>query len=162
MDNLLDKNIEWYRNEGRLEAFQITLDDYLDNSRRSESESIVDLEKHIWLLNSGAATLLIGYLQTQNQISCWQLYAACSFVLGVVIFFILKYISLPLTSRDRVRFQEAYSKFLYGEVTDMIFKSVRDKTSKYLNRTYVTLQFLSGFMFILGLLLLLAGVWPKP
>lgn len=47
MDNLKDKNIEWYKNEGRLESFQKVIDDYWDNSRRVESGSIVDLEKHI-------------------------------------------------------------------------------------------------------------------
>ena len=94
MDNLKDKNIEWYKSEGRLETFQKTLNDYWDNSRRVESEAIVDLEKHIWLLNSGAATLLIGYLQTQSVVSCWQLYSAISFILGVVFLFILKYLGL--------------------------------------------------------------------
>ena len=88
--NLKDKDIEWYRSEGRLESFQKVLNDYWDNSRRVESEAIVDLEKHIWLLNSGAAILLIGYLQTKNNVSCWQLYSACSFILGVVFLFILR------------------------------------------------------------------------
>lgn len=162
MNNLKNKDIEWYKSEGRLEFFQKTLDNYWDNSRQVESEAIVDLDKHIWLLNSGAATLLIGYLQTQSNVSCWQLYSAISFILGIVFLFMLKYLSAFLTSRDRFRFQDANSKFLDGMETDYVFKEVRDITYKCLHKSYVFLQFISGVMFILGLVFLLVAAWPKP
>ncbi len=161
MDNLQNKKIEQYKRDGDLDVFQKTLDDYWDNSRRAETESINELEKHIWLLNSGSATLLIGYLQTIPSVTCWQLYAAASFVAGVVLFFILKYIGAYITSRDRARFKEAHSKFIANEETDFVFKTVRDKYFGYINKAYVLIQFLSGILFVLGLILLLKGIWYK-
>ncbi len=161
MINLSDKDIDWYKSSGNLEQIEAMIQDYWDNSRRVESESITDLEKHLWVVNSTAATLLLGYLQTEETVKDFQAYSAASFIIGIVFLFLLKFISAYSTSRDRIRFQIASSKFQAGDATDSIFHSVRDKKSSIINGTYKFLQRSSGFFFVAGLTSLLVGVWPQ-
>ncbi len=161
MINFKDKKIEWYRSNGDYDQVQKTLNDYWDNSRRLESETINDLEKHLWIVNSSAATLIIAYLQTtKNIITPWQYSAACSFVLGIICSFLLKFVSEYNSSRDRFRFEEANSKFLNGEVTDYVFKNIRDNRYNLIKSLYNGLRDGSGLLFIIGLVLLLIGIWP--
>ncbi len=161
MINLKDKKIEWYRSNGDYDQFQKTLNDYWDNSRKLESETINDLEKHLWIVNSSAATLIIAYLQaTKGTITPWQYSAACSFVLGIICLFLLKFVSAYNSSRDRLRFEDANSKFLNEEVTDYVFKNIRDNRYKVIKSLYNGLVYGSGLLFIIGLVLLLIGTWP--
>jgi hypothetical protein len=162
MINLNDKDIDWYKSSGNIEKIDAMIQDYWDNSRRMESETIVDLEKHLWVVNSTAATLLLGYLQTKDMITNWQAFSATAFILGIVFLFFLKFVSAYNSSRDRYQFQEASSKFQAGEVTDFIFKSVPDKQFLIVKGMYKWLQIGSGVLFVTGLVLLLVGVWPQP
>jgi hypothetical protein len=162
MINLRDKDIEWYRSSGELEKIEAVLNDYWDNSRKLESEAIIDLEKHLWIVNSTAATLLIAYLQTKEATTNWQAFSAASFILEIVFLFFLKYVSAYNSSRVRSRFETAKSKFQAGEATDFVFKTVRDRKFSIVKSVYTLLQIGSGFLFVAGLVLLLAGIWPQP
>ncbi|MDF1588423.1 MAG: hypothetical protein P1P93_04605 [Gammaproteobacteria bacterium] len=162
MINLLDKNIKWYKDHGGLEKIETMMEDYWNNSRRMESETVVDLEKHLWVVNSTAATLILGFLQTQETVYKMQVLSACSFVVGVLFLFFLKFVSSITSSRDRSRFQEAASKFQAGEDTDYIFKTVRDTKFKFLKWLYLFFQYGSGVLFMLGLIFLLVQIWPNP
>src|SRR5438093_27362 len=96
-----------------------SLDDYWNKSREMESETVVDLEKHLWLANGAAATVAIGYVQAAKAaVSIWQQLGAWAFVTGILMLLVLKFISSLNSSRDRYRFQDAKSRFDADEVTD--------------------------------------------
>ncbi len=71
---------------------------------------------------------------------------------------VMKYVSSVNSSRDRYRFQDAKSKFDAEEVTDYIFKDVRDRTFNILKKSYLMLQYGAGIAFISGCILTLIGV----
>ena len=141
-----------------LAQLDATLSDYWDKSRNLESESVVDLEKHLWLANGAAATAAIGFIQAKTAVSFWQYTGAWAFVSGLLVLIILKYLSAFNSSRDRNRFQAAKSRFDANETTDEVFRGVRDKMFSVLKKAYLVLQSLSGAAFIAGSVLTLIGV----
>lgn len=46
------------------EQFDEISKDWWDKSRERETETITDLEKHLWLANSSAATIAIGLIKS--------------------------------------------------------------------------------------------------
>ncbi len=157
MFNLQDKKRSEYSPED-LNRFEASLADYWEKSRSLETHTVNDLEKHLWLANGAAATISIGFIQSKPLVSCWQYTGAWVFVIGIVSLVFLKYISAYNSSRDRCRFQEAKSRFDAEEVTDHIFRTVRDKQFNVLKRAYLALQWSAGAAFIIGLVLTLIGV----
>ncbi len=133
-------------------------DDYWDKSRDLESETVKDLEKHLWLANGAAATISIGFVQAKQTLPIWQYAGAWAFVAGILLLVILKFVSALNSSRDRYRFQDAKSRFDAEEVTDHVFRSVRDKTFRVLKGSYLVLQWGAGIAFIAGCILTLIGV----
>lgn len=139
-------------------ALDKVLDDYWDKSRTSESEKVIDLEKHLWLANGAAATMSIGFIQAKNIVSIWQYTGAWSFIIGIVLLVLMKYVSMWIVSRDRFRFQDAKSRFDSGEVSDEVFSDIRDCTFSILKGIYCILRFGAGATFIAGLILTLIGL----
>jgi hypothetical protein len=135
-----------------------TLADYWDKSRDLESQTVNDLEKHLWLANGAAATVAIGFIQAKTIVPFWQYVGAWVFVSGILLLVILKYLSAFNSSRDRYRFQDAKSRFDAGEVTDEVFRGVRDRTFLVLKKTYLVLQWGAGVAFIAGSIFTLVGV----
>lgn len=134
------------------------LDDYWDKSRVLESETLNDLEKHLWLANGAAATISIGYIQAKTSIPLWQYVGAWAFVVGVLLLLVMKFVSSLNSSRDRYRFQDAKSRFDADKVTDDVFRTVRDCTFRSLNRSYLLFQWGAGLAFVAGAILTLVGV----
>ena len=157
MFNLKNKNRDAYL-PNDLVKFEGVLTDYWDKSRTLESETIKDLEKHLWLANAAAATASIGFIQVKNSFICWQYAGAWAFISGILALVLMKYISSFNSSRDRYRFQNAKSRFDAGEVTDYVFQQVRDYKFHLITRAYHILQFTAGAIFIFGLILTLIGV----
>jgi len=157
MFNLQNKKRNEYSPDD-LNLFEASLADYWDKSRSLESHTVNDLEKHLWLANGAAATISIGFIQSKPVVSCWQYSGAWVFVIGIVSLVFLKYISAYNSSRDRYRFQDAKSRFDAEEVTDHIFRTVRDRRFNVLKHAYLVLQWGAGAAFVVGLVFTLVGV----
>ncbi|MBI1984457.1 MAG: hypothetical protein HYS61_09685 [Acidobacteria bacterium] len=135
-----------------------SLDDYWNKSRDLESETVNDLEKHLWLANGAAATVSIGYIQAKTMVPVWQYLGAWAFVAGILLLLVMKFVSSLNSSRDRYRFQDAKSRFDADEVTDHVFHTVYDRTFRVLKGSYLVLQWGAGLAFIAGAILTLIGV----
>lgn len=155
--NLQEKKRSAY-SAGDLAKLEESLDDYWDKSRDLETETVSDLEKHLWLANAAAATISIGFIQAKPILAMWQYSGAWAFVVGILFLIILKFVSALNSSRDRYRFQEAKSKFDAEEETDHVFRGVRDQTFRTLKSSYLFLQWASGIAFIEGCIFTLIGV----
>jgi hypothetical protein len=107
-----------------LEKLDAILADFWDKSRALESNTVADLEKHLWLANGAAATATIGFIQAKTNVSIWQYAGAWTFVIGIIVLVLLKYVSAKNTARDRYRFQDAKSRFDGDEVSDEVFRDV--------------------------------------
>ena len=141
-----------------LAKLDASLVDRWDKSRVMESEAVNDLEKHLWLANGAAATMSIGFIQAKQTIPVFQYMGAWSFVSGVLLLVVLKFLSAWISSRERFRFQDAKSRFDADEVTDLIFCSVRDGMHRVLYCMYLALQWGAGIAFIAGCILTLVGI----
>ena len=158
MINLQDKKRSAYEEDGDLSDIEEVIKDYRDRSRSSETQTIDDLEKHLWLANAAAATISIGYIQAKEVVCQSQYLGAWSFVSGILMLVVMKYVSSINSSRDRYRFQDAKSKFDADEVTDLIFQTIEDRTFRLLKKCYLFLQYGAGIAFISGCILTLIGV----
>ena len=158
MINLQNKKRSEYEKDGDLTDIEEMSKDYWNKSRNDETQSIEDLEKHLWLANAAAATISLGYIQTKDLVCISQYYGAWAFVSGILMLVVMKYVFSINSSRDRYRFQDAKSKFDAEEVTDYIFKDVRDNRFNLLKKIYLFLLYGSGAAFILGCILTLIGV----
>lgn len=158
MINLQDKKRSEYESDGNISQIEDMSKDYWNKSRDDETKTIEDLEKHLWLANAAAATISLGYIQAKEVVCQLQYYGAWSFVSGILMLVIMKYVASINSSRDRYRFQDAKSQFDAEEVTDFIFKGVRDKTFTALKNIYLLLQYGAGIAFILGCILTLTGI----
>lgn len=157
MFNLQNKKRSAY-SAADLAKLDATLTDYWDKSRNLESEAVSDLEKHLWLANGAAATVAIGFIQAKTIIPFWQYVGAWVFVTGILLLVILKYLSAITSSRDRYRFQDAKSRFDAEEITDEVFRNVRDRKFLFLKKAYLVLQWGAGVAFIAGSIFTLVGV----
>jgi hypothetical protein len=158
MINLQNKKRSEYEKDGDLPDIEEMSKDYWNKSRETETKTIEDLEKHLWLANAAAATVSIAYIQTKELVCPSQYFGAWSFVSGILMLVVMKYVSSINSSRDRYRFQDAKSRFDAEEVTDFVFKEVRDKTFNIMKKSYLLLQYGAGAAFILGCVLTLIGV----
>lgn len=157
MTNLQNKKRSTYAADD-LAKLEASCCDYWDKSRALESETVADLEKHLWLANGAAATASIGFIQAKDVVSLWQYAGAWAFVFGILLLVVLKYVSSFNSSRDRCRFQDAKSRFDADEITDHVFRNVRDRTFDVLKYTYLVLQWGVGAAFIAGSIFTLIGV----
>ena len=152
-----------YQKDGDLPALEEMLRDYWDKSRTLETKSIEDLEKYLWLANAAAVTVSIGYIQKAVSVSCFQYWGAWTFIFGILMLILLKYVSTINSSRDRHLFQKAKSRFDADEETDFIFRDIRkDVTFSNLTKLYLCLQYGAGLAFITGCVLTLLGVTIGP
>jgi len=158
MINLQNKTHSEYERDRDLPDIEEMSKDYWSKSCDTETQTIEDLEKHLWLANAVAATASIGYIQAKDIICQSQYYGAWAFISGILMLVVMKYVSSVNSSRDRSRFQDAKLRFDAEEVTDYVFKDVRDKTFSTLKKSYLFLQYGAGVAFISGCILTLIGV----
>lgn len=158
MINLQNKKRSEYERDLDLSDIEEMSKDYWNKSRDTETQTIEDLEKHLWLANAAAATVSIGYIQAKDVVYLSQYYGAWAFISGILMLVVMKYVSKINSSRDRYRLQDAKSKFDAEEVTDYVFRDVRDKTFNFLTKSYLVLQYGAGIAFISGCILTLIGV----
>jgi hypothetical protein len=134
------------------------LADYSDKSRSMESETLVDLDKHLWLANGAAATISIGFVQAADEIAFLQYWGCWSFIFGIVLLVVQKNFSTWTSSRDRFRFDEARMQFYKDERTDEVFGEVRDRKLRLLNILDRSLKKGAGLTFVAGLVLTMVGI----
>jgi hypothetical protein len=158
MINLQNKKGSAYQKDGDLLALEEMLKDYWDKSRTLETKSIEDLEKYLWLANAAAVTVSIGYIQKACAASLFQYCGAWASIVGILMLIIMKYVSVLNSSMDRHRFQEAKYNFDANEVSDFIFKDMRDRTFGNLRKLYLCLQYCAGLAFVAGCVLTLLCV----
>ena len=144
--------------EEELIELKTRLTDYWDKSRNRESESVNDLEKHLWLANGAGAAASVNFIITNTAFNNYQWLGSCSFIAGLVFLISLKFLSAHIASRDRYRFQDAKNKFDAGKEKAAIFDGIRDKFFSWLHCLYIWLQRLAGLTFLLGLVLTLLGI----
>ena len=157
MPTLYNKHRSAYSPD-ELSVLESELEDYWNHARKAESETIKDVEKHLWLANGAAVTASIGFLQAKVVPSCWQTLGAWAFLLGIVLLVVMKFVSATQASRMRYRFQEAKTRFDANQTDDMVFASLRDETFEIGRRVYLSLQWGSGIAFLVGVTLTLIGV----
>lgn len=157
MFNLQNKKRSAYT-AADLTKLEATLSDYWNKSRGLESETVKDLEKHLWLANGAAATVAIGYIQAKKLVPLWQYLGAWAFVAGILLLLLMKFMSHFNASRDRYRFEDAKSRFDADVVDDGAFRTVRDCTFRVLKGSYLVLQWSAGLAFIAGAIFTLIGV----
>ena len=68
MFNLQGKKRSAY-SEADLAQLEASLADYWEKSRALESETVIDLEKYLWLANGTAATVSIGFAQARETVA---------------------------------------------------------------------------------------------
>ena len=154
---LQDRKRSSYRDDD-LAVLMKDIDEYCAKARDKESQSIADLEKHLWLANGAAATASIGFMQSKSAISCAQYLGACMFVLGIALLVGLKITSTIQSSRMRYRVQDSKIKFETDQETDFVFKELRDKTFETIRAIYLWLQWGSALAFVSGLVFTLIGI----
>lgn len=118
-----------------------------------ETSTVVDLEKHLWLVNGAAATAAVAFVQQKGFISFWQQAGAWAFASGLLFLVTLKFISAYMSSRELARFQESKSQFDAEEQTDFVFREseLRNKTPRFLTWIYRLCLYCAGAAFIFGI-----------
>ncbi|WP_106225637.1 hypothetical protein [Legionella pneumophila] len=140
-----------------MKKLENALVDYWDKSRALESRTIDDLEKHLWLVNSAAATITIGFIQSKNGVHCLQLIGGWAFVLGIISLLCMKFMAAINSSRDRKRFQEVSPEITEDNFEEKM-REIKDTTFHRLRWMYLILQYGSGILFIGGCILILLGI----
>ncbi|KAA3630075.1 MAG: hypothetical protein DWQ09_01715 [Proteobacteria bacterium] len=157
-ENLTPRDLD---KAGKLDEVKAWLKNDFDRSRDAESQAINEFEKTLWLANSAAATITIGFLTSNDTPTIYQFYGSFSFVLAIVLLLLMKLVAEFNASRDRYRRQDHSDKF-YTENRPLSFISgIGDFLFKLLNIAYKGLKYSSAFLFVLGCSFTLAGVYPS-
>ena len=90
MINLQNKRRSDYEKDGGVADIEEMSKDYWNRSRDTETKTIEDLEKHLWLANAAAATVSIGYIQAKDVVLPSQYYGAWAFVSGILMLVVMK------------------------------------------------------------------------
>jgi hypothetical protein len=145
----------------KLERVQDWLKSDFDKSREHETQSINDLEKTLWLANSGAATITIGFITNADKPNIIQFYGCASFVLAIIILLLMKIVSAINASRDRNRRQDHSDKFFTQNKPISFLGNIRDKWYKRLKFAYLSLKGLSICLFLAGCITTLISIYPQ-
>ena len=119
----------------------------------NETESIKDFQKHLWLVNSTAATISIGIMQANGVKNSYQFWGAAAFIFGVITLLVFKSNSEIITSRERSRYQKILDYILSDAVAIQEKFKLRDRVFNYFRYTLIVIRVLSVFSFVVGLLL---------
>jgi hypothetical protein len=132
-----------------------------NKARDAETHAINEFEKILWLTNSGAATITIGYITTASYPTFLQFLGSSMFVIGIISLLIMKFIGETNAVRDRARRQTTSEHFFLKGVPLSTFDQVRDKVFKRLAFTYKTLKSAAAIFFIVGCIMTLIGIYPS-
>jgi len=146
---------------GILEETEGRLGAEFDRSRTSETQAINEFEKMLWLTNSGAATVTIGYITTTDNPGLMQFIGSCSFVLAIISMLTMRFVAERVTTRDRARRRKASERFLTEDVPMSILGAIRDVKFKRLAKAYKTLKTTAAVLFVVGCVLTLYGILPN-
>ena len=156
-----DPTAEELHKAGELKKADERLRAEFDRSRALETQTIQDFEKSLWLANSGAATVTIGFVTATPSPDLFQFLGCCAFVLAIVALLVMRMIGEINASRDRARRQKASERFFLESQPMSIFEGVRDKRFRTLCTVYRGLKQSAAILFILGCLFTLIGIYPQ-
>lgn len=146
---------------GKIEEAEKWLWDDFNRARDIETHSINEFEKLLWLTNSGAATITIGYLTTSSSPSLILFFGSCMFVTAVVALLIMKFVGETNATRDRARRQRVSELFFSENRPMSTFKQIRDSNFKALVKAYKWLKTSAAILFMVGCILTLSSVYPR-
>lgn len=145
---------------GILGDIEKSLADNFDRAKDSETQAINEFEKSLWLANSGAATVTIGYITTAESPTLLQFYGCLSFVGAIMVMLSMRFLSEYIASRDRARRQVASEKFFTENLPMSTLNKIRDNTFNSMANTYKVLKISAGVLFLSGCILTLLGIYP--
>ena len=129
--------------------------DYSEKSTKKESESIDDLIKHLWIVNGASSTISIGMIQSKGVTDSFQFWATFSFVFGLIVLLIFKFISEFIASRDRYRFYKIIQEIENERIEVDAITTIRDRFSNVCRNILICIRVISGACFIAGLSMML-------
>ena len=145
---------------GLLHEIEDSLKSDFDRSRESETRAINEFEKILWLANSGAATVTIGYITTNENPSLLQFIGCSLFVFAIISMMLMRFLAEFIASRDRARRQKASERFFIENLPMSTLGKIRDDKFKWLARIYRVLKSSAAVLFVIGCLLTLYGIYP--
>ena len=146
---------------GVLREIEEDLKSEFDRSRNSETQAINDFEKMLWLTNSGAATVTIGFITTTENPTLILFIGSSAFVLGIIAMLVMRFVAETVTVRDRARRQKASESFFLENAPLSIFGKIRDDKFRKLSYLYKFLKSSAGILFVIGCILTLIGIFPN-
>lgn len=146
--------------EGRYAEFEKWLHEEFDKARTLESKTIEQVEKTLWLANSGAATVTIGFITTAKVATTLQFVGCAMFVVAIVCLVLMNVVGETNASRDRARRQKASELLLKEDRAISTLGKIRDPWFKRLALAYKALKMSVIVLFVAGCTITLVGVYP--
>ena len=125
--------------------------DYYDKATERETKSIEDFIKHLWIVNGASASLSIGFIQSKGVFDSFQFYGACSFVLGLIVLLIFKFVHEIISSYDLHRFQTVIGEIENNRIPVDSLRNIRNKPFKIAKHFFLVARIFAAICFIVGL-----------
>ncbi|HEY5603398.1 MAG TPA: hypothetical protein VIM41_09830 [Gammaproteobacteria bacterium] len=145
---------------GKIDEASNSLWEEFNRAREQETRAINEFEKILWLTNSGAATITIGYITSADSPTSLLFLGSTLFVTGILLLFVMKFVGETNSVRDRVRRQKVSESFFHKGKPMSSFDNIRDKTFKRLAWIYKGLKSVAALCFISGCIVTLIGLLP--
>ncbi|WP_101760128.1 hypothetical protein [Oceanicoccus sp. KOV_DT_Chl] len=131
-----------------------------NKARDLQTKAIDDFDKSLWLTNSGAATITIGYITSSDNPTIMQLIGSGIFVMGILSLVAMKFIGEYNAVRDSERRFSASGSFFKNGAKLSIFEKIRDKKFDRLTWFYRKFKAAAGLCFVAGCIVTLVGLYP--
>lgn len=155
-----DITVEDLMRAGEVEKASNRLWEEFNRARELETHAINEFDKALWLTNSGAATVTLGYITSTQNPTMMQFLGAATFVLGILSLLLMKFIGETNAVRDRLRRQTISEAFFLNGAPMSSFDKIRDSTFRRLSWAYKSLKSGAGICFIVGCIVTLIGMYP--
>lgn len=156
----VDPTVNDLLSAGKLDDASEALWEEFNKARDAETRAINEFEKILWLTNSGAATITIGYITSAAHPTFFQFLGSSMFIAGVLALLIMKFIGETNAVRDRARRQKTSEHFFLKGLPLSAFDQVRDGVFKRLAWTYKALKSAAAIFFVVGCIMTLIGIYP--
>ena len=145
---------------GELEEMGNLLWAEYNKARELQTKAIEDFDKALWLTNSGAATVTIGYITSSDNPTIMQLAGSGIFVLGILSLVAMKFVGEYNAVRDSERRFAASGAFFKDGANISIFERIRDSKFNQLTWLYRKFKAFAGLCFFAGCIVTLVGLYP--
>lgn len=155
-----DKYVADLEKSGEIQEFQKFLWDEFEKARGLQTKAIDEFDKALWLTNSGAATITLGYITSGTDPTRLQLLGSGIFVLGILSLLFMKFIAETNTSRDTERRRVASELFSKNRASVAVFDNIRDKKFARLVWLFKASKATAGICFVAGSFITLISFYP--